>query len=85
MQNVIMLSVVAPLSGAPLYGRLLALHTNIRLGWKSLVRTKTRLLRTMIKYGLEKFKIIEARLAVMTRHGSQIENASIVIYFTHVS
>ncbi len=29
------------LSGAPLYGKLLALPTNVRLGWKSLPRTNT--------------------------------------------
>jgi hypothetical protein len=30
---------VRHLSGAPLYGRLLALPTNIRLGWKGLLGT----------------------------------------------
>jgi hypothetical protein len=30
-----------PLSGTPLYGRLLASPTNIRLGWKSLPGTNT--------------------------------------------
>ena len=32
---------VKHLSGAPLYGRLLASSTNIRLGWKSLPGTNT--------------------------------------------
>jgi hypothetical protein len=32
---------VKPLSGAPLWGRLLALLTNVRLGWKGLPGTNT--------------------------------------------
>jgi hypothetical protein len=32
---------VKHLSGAPLWGRLLASTTNMRLGWKSLPRTNT--------------------------------------------
>jgi hypothetical protein len=32
---------VTNLSGAPLYGRLLAVPTNIRLGWKDLSGTNT--------------------------------------------
>jgi len=32
---------VKHLSGAPLYGRLLALPSNIAIGWKGLLGTKT--------------------------------------------
>ncbi len=44
------------LSGAPLYGRLLALPTNIRLGWKRNVGDKhSSLLQKFINYGQKKF------------------------------
>ncbi len=40
------------LSGAPFYGRLLALPTNIRLGWKRNVSDKhSSLLRKFVNYG----------------------------------
>ncbi len=43
------------LSGAPLLGKLLALPTNIRLGWKGLPGTKTSSLRKPVNYDLKKF------------------------------
>jgi len=43
------------LSGAPLLGRFQALPTNIRLGWKSLPGTNTRLLQALVNYACKKF------------------------------
>jgi hypothetical protein len=47
---------VKHLSGAPFYGRLLALPTNIRLGWKRNVGDKhSSLLPKFVTYGRKKF------------------------------
>jgi len=47
---------VKHLSGAPVYGRLLALPTNIRLGWKRYVGDKhSSLLRKFVNYGQKFF------------------------------
>ncbi len=46
---------VKDLSGAPLYCRLLASPTNIRLGWKSLPDKHSSLLRKPVNYGRKKF------------------------------
>jgi len=44
------------LLGAPLYGKLLPLTTNIRLGWKGLPGKKhAKLIRTLVNYGRKKF------------------------------
>ncbi len=44
------------LSGAPFYGRLLALPTNITLGWKiNVVEKHSSLLRKFVNYGRKKF------------------------------
>jgi hypothetical protein len=48
------------MKSSSLQGRLLALPSNIRLGWKGLQGTNTRsLLRTFVNYGLKKFYNIE--------------------------
>jgi len=53
---------VKHLSGAPFYGRLLALPTNIRLDWKRNVSHKhSSLLRKFVKYGQKKFYNIGPR------------------------
>jgi hypothetical protein len=49
------------LSGAPLYGRLLALPTNIRLGWKGSPGTNT-LLQKVLTYGRNFFYNIGPRI-----------------------
>jgi hypothetical protein len=38
-------------SGAPLFGKLQDLSTNIRLSWKGLLETNTSLLWQLVKYG----------------------------------
>ncbi len=53
------LAQVKRLSGAPLYGRLLALPTCIRLGWKGLPGANTlSLLPKFLTYGCKKFNIV---------------------------
>jgi hypothetical protein len=42
---------VEQLKVAPLWGKLLALLSNMKLGWKSLPRTNTSLLQTLVNYG----------------------------------
>jgi hypothetical protein len=53
---------VKHLSGAPLYGRLLASPTNIRLGWKGKPGTNTSLLQNSVNYGRKKFYITGCRV-----------------------
>ncbi len=50
------------MSPPPFYGRLLALPTNITLGWKGLSETNSSLLRTLIIYGRKCFYNIGPRI-----------------------
>ncbi len=51
------------LSGAPFYGRLLALPTRITLGWKiNVVEKHSSVFRKFVNYGCKMFYNIEPRM-----------------------
>ncbi len=76
------------LSGAPFYGRLLALPTNIRLGWKRNVSDKhSSLLRKFVKYGQKSFitlgpgvKVIKLFFLSLVMWQSKIDCLSLAVF-----